>query len=567
MRRARTDSQPPLRRATRRWAAAGVSALAVAAASVVATLPMDSAAFADIASPYFAANTNLSDPHIIACPNPSGDGHVGYCLYTSKDLGTGETPANAYPMNQTQLYYSSNGFSNWTFKGVVAAETDIDVAHGGWVPTGANHLWAPAAVHAGDDYYLYVPDVSDIDDTGTPNIHTSSRINVWKFAGTPFGARTNLGFVSSTSGYMSDPDVLIDGANRYLYWADGDNSSCGGFKSAKLNADMKTLTPNTTTTITIAGLPTTAPYALGTCTQRSDLGGANVGRPYYEGASIYKSSINPGLPSSYVMVFALKPTVTPFECTAANTGGGADTANEVIAYATASTPQGTFTYQGILMCGSTTEWTNQATLLRMQHVLGEVSGNWVMVYHDGPSAPAGVEPNRKLHAACLWVGEGKIAGVRRAPATEANSFNDCMAGANSDYRPMSVKPKDTNNPVPTPRLVTAATNSPHTTATNRYVVGPNERWRRESAGGQNFVLRNLRTGKLLCAPNNLATDVLTASCTAVDAKSTFTFFAFGDTNTQIRHVSLNKYISLDANGLLHADQGAPSARFSFYRVV
>ena len=44
-------------------------------------------------------------------------------------------------------------------------------------------------------------------------------------------------------------------------------------------------------------------------------------------------------------------------------------------------------------------------------------------------------------------------------------------------------------------------------------------------------------------------------------------FSPSATPTQIRHVSLNKYISLDANGLLHADQGAPSARFSFYRVV
>ena len=439
-------------RRARRWAVVGVSTLAAVAASAVATLPVGTAALADIGSPYFAANTNLSDPHIIACPDPSGNGHVGYCLYTSKDLGTGETTANAYPMNATQLYYSLNGFSNWSFQGVVASETEIDVAHGGWVPNGANHLWAPAAVHAGDDYYLYVPDVSDIDDTGTPNIHTSSRINVWKFAGGPFGTKTNLGFVSSTAGYMSDPEVLIDGANRYIYWADGDNGTCGGFKSAKLNADMKTLTANTTTTITIAGLPTTAPYSLGTCTQRSDLGGQNVGRPYYEGASVYKSSINPGLPGGYVMVFALKPTVIPFECNTANTGGGANTANEVIAYATSATPQGTFTYQGILMCGSTTEWTNQATLTRVSPSPGQVSGNWVMVYHDGPSAPAGVEPNRKLHAACLWVGEGKIAGVRRAPANEANSFNDCMAGANSDYRPMSVKPKDTNNPVPTPRL-------------------------------------------------------------------------------------------------------------------
>jgi hypothetical protein len=57
-----------------------------------------------------------------------------------------------------------------------------------------------------------------------------------------------------TSGYMSDPDALIDGTNRYLVWADGDYEICGGFKSAKLNEIMLTLTSGTGQPLAIIGV-------------------------------------------------------------------------------------------------------------------------------------------------------------------------------------------------------------------------------------------------------------------------------------------------------------------------
>src|SRR5690606_36225601 len=150
---------------------------------------------------------------------------------------------------------------------------------------------------------------------------------------------------------MSDPEVSIEGSNRYLLWVDGDNGKCGGFRSAKLNSDMRTLVSGTTKELVSNGLG-----VLGNC--------GGKGRPYVEGASLYKFSES-SMPGPYTLIFPAKPSSTPAECTSSVTpSGSADTANSVIAYATATNPQGPFTYKGIIICGSTTEWTNQATIMK-----------------------------------------------------------------------------------------------------------------------------------------------------------------------------------------------------------
>jgi hypothetical protein len=89
------------------------------------------------------------------------------------------------------------------------------------------------------------------------------------------------------------------------------------------------------------------------------------GRPYLEGPSLYGLPFTTGLagvPGPYTLVFAAKPTSVPVEC---RQFGQPNTANEVLAYATSTSgPTGPYTYKGLLMCGSSSDWTNQATIVR-----------------------------------------------------------------------------------------------------------------------------------------------------------------------------------------------------------
>lgn len=128
---------------------------------------------------------------------------------------------------------------------------------------------------------------------------------------------------------MSDPDVVIDGSNRILVWADGDNSNCGGFSSALLESDMRTTVSRSVRSVIINGVG-----VLGNC--------GGKGRPYLEGASLYKVN------GTWRMFFAAKPTSVPPEC--ASSVGGPNSANEVIAWATAGDPQGPYTYRGFDDC-------------------------------------------------------------------------------------------------------------------------------------------------------------------------------------------------------------------------
>src|SRR5688572_30718893 len=106
-------------RRNRRLAMAGVAAAVATAvtAAVVATAPAASAAVLGT----FVTTNNSSDPHIIACNDGST---AGYCLYTSQDMGQqyAYPSANYYPMRDTLVYFSPNGYNNWTYKGVAFTE-------------------------------------------------------------------------------------------------------------------------------------------------------------------------------------------------------------------------------------------------------------------------------------------------------------------------------------------------------------------------------------------------------------------------------------------------------------
>jgi hypothetical protein len=290
---------------------------------------------------------------------------------------------------------------------------------------------------------------------------------------------------------MSDPDILVDGSNRYLVWADGDNDLCGGFKSAKLNSDMRTITSGSTQALAINGTS-----VLGSCVPKN--GTVGIGRPYLEGASLYKMSFNPAKP--WTLLFAAKPTAVPTECNATNTGSGsANTDNEVIAWASASSAQGPFDYEGIVMCGSTTEWTNQATITATSN------GRLIIIYHDSAASVK----ERKLHAECLWVGAGIIGGVYRQKLDATHGFNTCTAGSDIDYGGLWVF--DPQYPdLPT---IVSSNNTGSELNAMRYWVGTRERFKVEFWSAPNtYVIRSLADGTYVCAPDS--TTHLAAVCTA-----------------------------------------------------
>jgi hypothetical protein len=508
---------------------------------VVLTAPTS---HADVPAPYFATQGNGSDPHITACTDPT-TGANGFCMYTSVDMGQQYAySGNHYPMRETKAYFSPNGSDSWIDKGVVFQESTLD----SWVPrrtscTNANppsnnkpaapdvagncrayHLWAPAAIKSGNFYYLYVPDVEDTSNDAPPNISTSSQIAVAR-SSSPFGPFTYQGTVSDY-GYMSDPDVLIDGSDRIIVWADGDNSTCGGIQSALLDTDMRTILEHSRQFLSFSGV-----QALGDC----DGAGGDAG-PYIEGASIYKTGTN------WTIYFAAKPMHVPTEC--ATGVGGSNTANEVIGWATAASPQGPYTYKGIVMCGSSTEWTNQATVITANN------GRKIMVYHDaGDGADTKM---RNLHAECLFMtstvnGLPKyIAGVYRQQMNVANGFNDCMLGTNAAYWGLHmVDPQQPSKPP----IIRAPSDGTALTA-NRYAVGPWERYKRVSLAGGKHAFQALSNGKYLCTPNT-ATPI-TASCTSTADVNAQWSIQSGDGGVNIKSVAHNKFLSVAGNGNLYA---------------
>jgi hypothetical protein len=386
--------------------AALVLGLAAIAVPITAALPP---ALANESGGLYLSPNNASDPDMVQC---SFQGVNGYCMYTSQDLNQ----SGNYPMSNTLGFFSTDGYS-WTAEGTVLSEQAyIDQ---GWVPANAKHLWAPDAYQGVDgNWYLFVPDVTDVNQQ-----HSSSFIGVSRSTNGPFGPFTPIARITNpmtdpahnnqawNGGYASDPDVLsvpVRGGGRWMVFANGDTSStnCGTLSIAALDDSMTSISNSQLITINGAS-------ALGTC--------GSTGQPYEEGASLYYSAQwGPEVPGPFLLVFAAKPTSTPSGC-AANLGQP-NSANEVIAYATASSVTGPYTYKGILMCGSSTEWTNQATLMPLRTLFGNDTAI-AMYYHDGPAG----NHNRKVHAQCLPFGGGNfVATMRPVTAAQQPSFSSCM---------------------------------------------------------------------------------------------------------------------------------------------
>jgi hypothetical protein len=437
-------------------------------------------------------------------------------------------PGNFYPMEETRAYFSTNGYNGWVDKGRVFHENTLEVGQpNGFVPSNSYHLWAPSVAKSGTSYYLYVPDVSDRSDSDEPppNISTSSRIAVAK-SSTPFGPFTYQGTIDHSFGYMSDPDVLVNGSTRLLLWADGDNSTCGGFQSALLDSDMMSILDRSRQFIGISGVG-----VLGDC----DGAGGDSG-PYMEGASVYFGG------GKWTIYFAAKPTSTPAEC--ATSVGGLGTANEVIARATADFPQGPYTYKGIVMCGSADspgvggEWTNQATVQTVSN------GRKIIVYHDS----VGSVKERRLHAECLFIDTSGtiVGGVYRQALNAANGFDACMAGTNASFWGLHMDDPQSS----TPPIIRAPSDGTALTA-NRYAVGPWERYKRVDLGNLTYAFQALSNNKYLCTPNT--TTAISASCTSTSSTTAqWKMEAVGTGGARIKSVAHNKYLSVAGNGNLYA---------------
>ena len=540
----------------RRFRATALSAAATAVVVVVAYLTVPTAS-ANVGGPVYGPSRPGADPHIFRCTDPATPSVLGYCMVTSSDMGqqftypencveTGTFCWNYYPMSRTFMYYSPTGLPNtWVDKGSVVDETDIP-----WVPDGdsavgevgdALHQWAPSAHKWGNYYYLYVPNVPDI--SSEVALYTKGDIAVWR-SESPFGPYEYRGHMSENGdfGYMSDPDVLVDGANRYLVWATGAPKNCGEFKTAVMTGH-KTIDPATIETLDINGLD-----VLGSCDPDGPIG--PVGRPYVEGASLYKFD-DPQMPGPYTLVFPVKPDDTdgdgdddaPKECSG-NT-------NSVIAYATSDTPDGSagpdriegYTYRGIIMCGSTTEWTNQATITKV-----DAFGNnapYVIAYHDSPASVK----MRHIHAECLFAGGGMIAGVYRQPQDAQYGFNDCVGDGAFAFSGMHVvDPEQSSKPT----ILTAPNAGADAVVLSKYAVGPWERFKLFERSDGTWVIQSLANKKYLCS--NATFTALKASCTSSSAfGARFNRFDFPDGGFQLQSSDFDKYVSVHSDGQLFMD--------------
>ncbi len=447
------------RRKLRALATGVVASLAaLIGAAGVGAAPASAAITTGLPAPYVTTSPS-SDPDAELC---TYNGVQGYCLYTSQDINQGKDGyGNYYPMNQTLGYFSSNGLS-WQYIGVVLTEQQY-VNHG-WVPNAnVRHLWAPTQAYGNGYSFMYVPDVSD-----PSHESTSSFIGVSvNTADKPFGPFTPVaqirGDPNVNGGYASDPNILNYGTDHYLTYANGDDSNCGGLSITEMQTGSMIYT-GPKYSIPISGL--------------SAFGDCGTGHPYMEGASLYYTpnwGFGPfGLPGPFLLEFALKPTTyTPAECQG---NGEPSTPNEVIAYATASTldpgdPTWTgFQYQGILMCGSSTEWTDQASILPVRTNTGDIAP--VLIYHDATDPGPG--HNRTLHAECLMYGGGKFAGAMRTGGTNFTDGGGYQCVNNFDQNAAVLAPTQSPYTQFNGQLITAPSNGTAMSAARRF-AGPGER--------------------------------------------------------------------------------------------
>jgi hypothetical protein len=186
------------------------------------------------------------------------------------------------------------------------------------------------------------------------------------------------------------------------------------------------------------------------------------------------------------------------------------------------------------MCGSATEWTNQAT------ITSTPNGRAIIIYHDGPAPP---NRQRKLHAECLFSGGGRIAGVWRQPLTATNGFNACTTtDGNNLYGALYARDPQYLNYPP----IVSAVNGTGELAIRRYAVGPYERFRIEAVtpGSTTVTFKSIQNGKYVCEPSPRMP--LAPVCdSATDNRARFVQTGIGMYGTfRLRSVLNNNYVGV-----------------------
>lgn len=416
------------------------AALAVSAATLLVVTLNPPAALADTGQPsIIPGSQNGSDPHIDVCNVGVGvDQRTYMCMYTSQDM-TSTVPGMLFPMERTNVYTldTSPGVSlnpgdpsKWTDRGGAFIEDQLPLSKG------TKHLWAPT-MHYGNgtrETLLYVPDIDPtitipgLSEDGHPSYiavatsYSARTNNPWG----PFTYKQNITYLGADINpflaqsfpngelpYMSDPAVAtvrVDGRGptTFLLWANGDynpapasHSKCGGISIGQLDDEDFTNLVSTPwrpgSEVQINGIA----QALGECSP-------GLGHPYLEGPEFYDlTQVNIPLPGQtgsvsgdpYMLMFAAKPEKELVQ--------GQGVPNQVLAYATAKTPIGPYTYRGILMDGSDTSWTNHgsiyATTVDDGPDIDTVPDVRFLIFFHDESSPTQQEPwhHRKARAACL----------------------------------------------------------------------------------------------------------------------------------------------------------------------
>jgi MYXO-CTERM domain-containing protein len=301
-------------------------------------------------------------------------------------------------MNKTYCYSLTDpttdpgSASNWTDHGAVLGESAY-----AW-STMANHLWAPDAFQGADgNVYLYVPDTYDSSSDSRAGVSVSSS-PTGPFA-PPSGFTSNTNYLTGGPSYMSDPNVFADpndpNGQRFVVYADGEYSNCGHISIAKLDQSTSTISGNQKIQWANQG---SIPNA-GSCTP-AYMEGPELG--YFGG---------PGTDGNgkYFLYFAIKDNTSY---------------TESIAYATADTVMGPYTYQGLIMSGQGgTGWTNQASIVVWK-------GHYLFFYHNDPKNQT--NPNRQVFLECIGIQNGKIGAVTRGSYTNLNACPNASTGTTSD---------------------------------------------------------------------------------------------------------------------------------------
>ncbi len=389
------------------------AALASGVAVVVAVTMGGATAFATTGAPTLVGR-NASDPWVWQC---SG---AYLCMVTSNDLNKGG--ADLYPMETTYAYTwdgagNPGDPANWDDRGAAFNESSID-----WVPNDREHLWAPFAIGGPDGRtYLYVPDSPTTSESTSQIAYATSgtsygpfmyegRITflrppssgtIWEqdtsieslYMSDPFVFQSNAGY---PSGYPASgsPTFRQNGPARWLLWANGTWSNCGGISIALLDdQSMSTVLDSdgslANNEIVIDGWPNG--FATGDQCQ-------GKGRPYIEDPNVYWTQ-----PWGWAFGTNSAPEPYMLVVPAQRQGTG-----QAIIYASAADPRGPYHYRGTLMDESDSSWTNQSSIVYDTNPSGQP--RFMFFYHDDSG---GTNHNRKTHVACLTLNGAPNGGSTR----------------------------------------------------------------------------------------------------------------------------------------------------------